>query len=1051
MKKNQKLFLTGLFLYLIPQSSTAQWQFPFPNAYGRLNLIQPNEVIGVGRFPTLNDVRARLHVNSFYLSLSSATTPVTFGEVFRTDATNAVDNTWQMWSGLTAATTTEKFRLFNPAGLNDIALQSSAGSMNFNTVGGIHRMIINGVTGNIGIGTNFTLPMNLVHQDVQHVIGVPTVNYHQFTNTQTGALTTDGFQIGINHLADPLNPGNFYSRAELRHLEDAPIHFFTNNQQRMVITHATLNFTERGRALVQRFPGAIIFPRSMMHLGDNYLNPNPGSIGGWRHWMEIGTFNTMGTDFAWFGLMQRLGDTTIINGDQNDAVLAWGDNVNNQDGGDNLRFIFSSPLGVGGGNSAGWNASEKARITAMGRFGIGNFSLNAAGGGSGVQPARRLEIYDEHLDPFINAHAPQLRLTFTPDAIGVNGVWTDFETMASGDLQINNSNNNVPQSVGINNGTNPLTRTLDVNGNLRLRTLPNAGFNANGSTLINRFMVANANGEVFWRDDIGNGTGDVTACTSPGAALNYLTKWNDVTLKQVCPSIIFDNGTNVGVGIGNNPLFRLHVNGDIALGNTNGHIFKYDGNSSNYRRIFTCDGPSLSNVSIGPFAGPAGLSMLQCVFAGFRAAENMAGNYNTVLGSEAGANISGSGSNQNTFIGWNAASNLTSGSYNVIAGALGVTPPNNYSGNYNSIFGYRAGSALSSIESNANVLIGSLSGVGLEAGSNNVFIGNSAQALSTTLNNAGAIGAYAQVVCSDCIALGSATQRVGIGSANPNSNFRLEVNGSNGGGTSSAARFASATESNYTAEFWNTGTYGTSWVAFFNGPTVSTATQTTISDSLVKNDILCYTNACTVLDSINVYSYTFDTVNYSSLNFDSGAQLGFLAQEVEKFLPDAVKTVPIPETKDSAGNVIIAAYTLKGIQMDKFIPYLFYALKEQKSEINELKDNVNSCCNLRTTDPGSTQQGSIELENIRSIQLDQNDPNPFSANTIIRWNISADFGTASIYFFDNTGNRINSFEINSTGAGELQVFGSKLSAGVYTYSLVVDGKVIESKKMLRTK
>jgi len=81
--------------------------------------------------------------------------------------------------------------------------------------------------------------------------------------------------------------------------------------------------------------------------------------------------------------------------------------------------------------------------------------------------------------------------------------------------------------------------------------------------------------------------------------------------------------------------------------------------------------------------------------------------------------------------------------------------------------------------------------------------------------------------------------------------------------------------------------------------------------------------------------------------------------------------------------------------------------------------------------------------------LQQNDPNLFSESTQIRWNVPDDFQNAMIYFYDNSGNQVNSYKVNSKGAGELQVFGSKLSSGVYTYTLVVDGKVVDTKKMMK--
>jgi hypothetical protein len=40
--------------------------------------------------------------------------------------------------------------------------------------------------------------------------------------------------------------------------------------------------------------------------------------------------------------------------------------------------------------------------------------------------------------------------------------------------------------------------------------------------------------------------------------------------------------------------------------------------------------------------------------------------------------------------------------------------------------------------------------------------------------------------------------------------------------------------------------------------------------------------------------------------------------------------------------------------------------------------------------------------------------------------------------------------INSTGKGEITILGNELAAGMYYYSLVVDNKEIDTKKMILT-
>ena len=45
---------------------------------------------------------------------------------------------------------------------------------------------------------------------------------------------------------------------------------------------------------------------------------------------------------------------------------------------------------------------------------------------------------------------------------------------------------------------------------------------------------------------------------------------------------------------------------------------------------------------------------------------------------------------------------------------------------------------------------------------------------------------------------------------------------------------------------------------------------------------------------------------------------------------------------------------------------------------------------------------------------------------------------------------MKSVAIKDAGAGSLNVFAADLSTGIYTYTLVVDGNVVDSKKMTKT-
>ncbi|MFN7912408.1 MAG: T9SS type A sorting domain-containing protein, partial [Bacteroidota bacterium] len=92
---------------------------------------------------------------------------------------------------------------------------------------------------------------------------------------------------------------------------------------------------------------------------------------------------------------------------------------------------------------------------------------------------------------------------------------------------------------------------------------------------------------------------------------------------------------------------------------------------------------------------------------------------------------------------------------------------------------------------------------------------------------------------------------------------------------------------------------------------------------------------------------------------------------------------------------------------------------------------------------------AVTLSKADMLVLDQNQPNPFNEKTIITYNVPEKYGYAQIIFTTTEGKIIKIADITQKGAGELTVYANDLSAGIYQYSLVVDGKTIETKKMIK--
>jgi hypothetical protein len=123
-------------------------------------------------------------------------------------------------------------------------------------------------------------------------------------------------------------------------------------------------------------------------------------------------------------------------------------------------------------------------------------------------------------------------------------------------------------------------------------------------------------------------------------------------------------------------------------------------------------------------------------------------------------------------------------------------------------------------------------------------------------------------------------------------------------------------------------------------------------------------------------------------------------------------------------------------------------MEGMQNEIDALKAKLNelvNCCNASAT---NTQTISPEAS---KNALYQNTPNPFGKETVIGYNVVRMEQSAFIIIYDLNGRELYRLDIAKPGKGQVTVNADKLVAGMYLYSLVVDGQEMESKRMVLTK
>ena len=83
--------------------------------------------------------------------------------------------------------------------------------------------------------------------------------------------------------------------------------------------------------------------------------------------------------------------------------------------------------------------------------------------------------------------------------------------------------------------------------------------------------------------------------------------------------------------------------------------------------------------------------------------------------------------------------------------------------------------------------------------------------------------------------------------------------------------------------------------------------------------------------------------------------------------------------------------------------------------------------------------------------LEQNTPNPFSEKTLIKYFIPRTTTFATLRIYKTDGSEVMNFKIDTRGYGQSEINGGALSSGIYTYVLLVDGKVADSRQMILSK
>lgn len=172
------------------------------------------------------------------------------------------------------------------------------------------------------------------------------------------------------------------------------------------------------------------------------------------------------------------------------------------------------------------------------------------------------------------------------------------------------------------------------------------------------------------------------------------------------------------------------------------------------------------------------------------------------------------------------------------------------------------------------------------------------------------------------------------------------------------------------------------------------------------------------------------TLSYIEKQVITKQHFGLDADQLEEVFPDLVY-----EQEDGT----------KGINYVEMVPILVQAINELNAKIETL-ENKEEAANNNNRQP-ATDKGDSE-EKLLLLSLGQNKPNPFSNATTIEVCIPEDVQKAFIYVYDLQGKKVEQVDITARGKQNIQLTSANLTDGMYLYSLIADGKVIETRRMI---
>lgn len=204
---------------------------------------------------------------------------------------------------------------------------------------------------------------------------------------------------------------------------------------------------------------------------------------------------------------------------------------------------------------------------------------------------------------------------------------------------------------------------------------------------------------------------------------------------------------------------------------------------------------------------------------------------------------------------------------------------------------------------------------------------------------------------------------------------------------------------------------------------------------------------------LNVLEYNFKNRNdnrngnaTAGLSDEDKAAYEYMKADEEKVLSRRHFGISAQELQEVYPSLVLEGQDgYLAVNYTELVPLLIRSIQELKQELDEVKDTKEVARKTMETSTAATRKTTVG----KSL-LFQNTPNPFTAQTEMRFRLPEDASEAYIYIFDMTGKMLRQIPV-APSQQSVTINGYELSAGIYLYSLVVGGQEVDTKRMILSK